>query len=83
MNNKYAVDQRGYYGAYGGAFIPEMLRPNIDELRENYLKIIESDQFQKDFKRLLQDYVGRPSPLYYASRLPETGRFESYRGSQD
>ena len=83
MNNKYAVDQRGYYGAYGGAFIPEMLRPNIDELRENYLKIIESDQFQKDFKRLLQDYVGRPSPLYYASRLSEHYQTRVYLKRED
>ncbi|WP_372751583.1 bifunctional phosphoribosylanthranilate isomerase/tryptophan synthase subunit beta [Labilibaculum sp.] len=60
---KYAVNDRGYYGQFGGAFIPEMLRANVDELRENYLKIINSDQFQKDYKRLLDNYVGRPTPL--------------------
>ena len=65
----YTVDQRGYYGIYGGAFIPEMLYPNVKELRDAYLGIIESDGFQKEFRALLQDYAGRPSPLYYAGRL--------------
>lgn len=59
----YNVDADGYYGKFGGAFIPEMLRANVDHLRENYLKIIESDQFKKDYKYLLDNYVGRPTPL--------------------
>jgi tryptophan synthase beta chain len=64
-----AVDERGYYGEFGGAYIPEMLYPNIEELRENYLSIIEDADFQREFRSLLKDYVGRPSPLYLAERL--------------
>ncbi len=64
-------DSRGFYGEFGGAFIPEMLYPNIEELRENYLKIIESTAFQEEFAALLKDYVGRPSPLYYSKYLSE------------
>lgn len=63
------VDNNGYYGQFGGAFIPEMLYPNIEELRKKYLKIIQSKSFIHDFKSLLRDYVGRPSPLFYAQRL--------------
>lgn len=68
---KYQVNDTGYYGDYGGAFVPEMLYPNIEALRENYLQIIESPDFQKEFKNLLHDYAGRPVPLYYASRLSD------------
>lgn len=67
----YYVDARGYYGEFGGAYIPEMMQANIKELRENYLNIIESAGFSKEFSGLLRDYAGRPSPLYYASRLSE------------
>jgi len=67
----FEVDQNGFYGEFGGAYIPEMLYPNIRELEENYLKIIGSDQFQQEFKHLLQDYAGRPTPLFKASRLSE------------
>jgi len=65
------TDQRGYYGNYGGAFIPELLYPNVEELRENYLKIMASDSFKAEFNDLLTNYVGRPSPLYFAKRLSE------------
>jgi len=68
---KYLVDERGYYGEFGGAFIPEMMYQNIEELRENYLKILEDAEFRTEFSSLLKDYVGRPSPLYYARRLSE------------
>jgi tryptophan synthase beta chain len=61
----------GYYGHFGGAYIPEMLYPNVEELKEQYLKIIYSEDFQKEFRYLLKDYVGRPSPLYHARRLSE------------
>lgn len=64
-----AVDERGYYGEFGGAYIPEMLYPNVEELREQYLEIMGEKSFQKEFHRLLRDYVGRPSPLYLAERL--------------
>ena len=65
----YNVDERGYYGEFGGAFIPEMMYPNVKTLSENYLKIINDDDFRNEFRSLLKNYVGRPSPLYLASRL--------------
>ncbi len=68
---KITIDDRGYYGEFGGAYIPEMLYPNVKELKENYLKIMASPEFQKEFDQLLRDYVGRPSPLYFAKRLSE------------
>jgi len=67
----YFVNERGYYGDFGGAYIPEMLYPNVEELRLQYLSIINDDNFQQEFKALLKDYVGRPSPLYLAKRLSE------------
>ncbi|MCU4163395.1 tryptophan synthase subunit beta [Carboxylicivirga caseinilyticus] len=67
--SKYQVDENGMYGRFGGAFIPEMLQPNIDNLKKVYLDIINSEAFQKEYKSLLKDYVGRPSPLYLAKRL--------------
>jgi tryptophan synthase beta chain len=69
MTNNYQVNEHGFYGEYGGAFIPEMLYPNVHELQSLYLDILESDDFQAEFHQLLRDYVGRPTPLYYASRL--------------
>ncbi|CAA0213130.1 tryptophan synthase subunit beta [Tenacibaculum maritimum] len=68
---KFQPNKNGYYGQFGGAFIPELLYPNVKELEDNYLKIIESEAFQKTYKDLLQHYVGRPSPLYLAKRLSE------------
>ena len=67
----WGVDEHGYYGNFGGAFIPEMLYPNVKELQENYLKIIYEEGFQKEYMQLLRDYVGRPTPLFYAARLSE------------
>lgn len=67
----YQADSQGYYGTFGGAFIPEMLYPNVEELRENYLQIISSPSFKKEFDDLLKNYVGRPTPLYRANRLSE------------
>jgi len=67
----YFVDKNGYYGQFGGAFIPELLYPNVKELEDNYLKILESESFKKEFKELLDNYVGRPTPLYLAKRLSE------------
>lgn len=64
-----AVDDRGYYGEFGGAYIPEMLYPNVEELRNCYLDIMQEPAFQAEFQALLRDYVGRPSPLYLATRL--------------
>jgi tryptophan synthase beta chain len=65
----YFVNEKGYYGDFGGAYIPEMLYPNVEELRLNYLQIINDEGFQKEMHQLLKDYVGRPSPLYLAKRL--------------
>ncbi|MEM6841613.1 MAG: tryptophan synthase subunit beta [Bacteroidota bacterium] len=67
----FQVNNNGYYGQFGGAFIPEMLHPNIEELRENYLAITQDEKFQKEFQQLLKDYVGRPTPLYFAERLSQ------------
>lgn len=69
--NKYQVNEKGYYGPFGGAYIPEMLYPNVEELRQRYLAIMEEESFQQEFNELLRDYVGRPSPLYHAKRLSE------------
>src|SRR4051812_524893 len=62
-------DEKGYYGKFGGAFIPEMLFRNVEELRTKYLDIMEEPAFQKEYQQLLEDYVGRPTPLYFAERL--------------
>lgn len=71
MNMNYAIDEFGYYGEFGGAFIPELLHHNVEELQKNYLTILSEDRFKKDFDALLRDYVGRPTPLYHAKRLSE------------
>ncbi len=68
---KYAVNEKGFYGNFGGAYIPEMLYPNVEELCARYLEIINDPSFQKEFQSLLKDYVGRPTPLYFAKRLSE------------
>lgn len=65
----YQVNEKGFYGEFGGAFIPELLYPNIEELQENYLAIEKSPEFQEEFHQLLKDYVGRPTPLFLAKRL--------------
>ena len=65
----YAVDTNGYYGEYGGAFIPEMLYPNVEELKESYLRLMEEESFKMEFDSLLKDYVGRPTPLFFAQNL--------------
>ena len=67
----FTVDEYGYYGNFGGAFVPEMLYPNVKELQENYLKIMYEEGFQKEFQQLLRDFAGRPTPLFLAERLSE------------
>ena len=62
---------RGYYGQFGGAFVPEMLFPNVEELRTQYLEIMAEPAFQAELQQLLRDYVGRPTPLFEAKRLSE------------
>ena len=65
----YQVNENGYYGEFGGAYIPEILYRCVENLRENYLAILKDEDFQAEYQRLLRDYVGRPSPLYLARRL--------------
>ena len=79
----YNVNTKGYYGEFGGAYIPEMLLHNIDELKENYIKIISDDSFQKEFNQLLKDYVGRPSPLYFSKNLSEKYSAKIYLKRED
>ncbi len=80
---KYTVDAKGYYGQFGGAFIPEMLYPNVEELRTRYLQIITDAGYQRDFHKLLKDYVGRPTPLYLAKRLSEMYNTTIYLKRED
>jgi tryptophan synthase beta chain len=83
MKDNFQVDDNGYYGEFGGAYIPEILHRCVEELRENYLKAIESEEFQKEYAQLLRDYVGRPSPLYLAHRLSEKYGCKIYLKRED
>ncbi|MBK8879232.1 MAG: tryptophan synthase subunit beta [Haliscomenobacter sp.] len=78
-----AVDENGYYGEFGGAFIPEMLYSNVEELRKNYLEITQEPGFQQQFQHLLKDYVGRPTPLFLAERLSEQYGAQIYLKRED
>lgn len=78
-----AIDERGYYGEFGGAFVPEMLYANIEELRSRYLDIIQEPAFQREFRQLLRDYAGRPTPLYLAQRLSERYGFAIFLKRED
>ncbi len=77
------INDKGYYGDFGGAYIPEMLYPNVEELRQNYLKIMAEPSFKEEFDHLLKDYVGRPSPLYFAKRLSEKYNTKIYLKRED
>ncbi len=79
----YRVNEKGYFGEYGGAFIPEMLYHNVEELKKNYLQIMESEEYREEFNLLLRDYVGRPSPLYFAKRLSENYNTNIYLKRED
>ena len=83
MNSKYNVNEKGFYGDFGGAFIPEMLYPNVEALRQQYLSISAEPSFQKEFKALLKDYVGRPTPLYFAERLSKQFNTKIYLKRED
>ncbi len=83
MKSKYQPNKDGYFGQFGGAFIPELLYPNVKEIEDNYIQIIESEEFQNEYKNLLKDYVGRPSPLYYAKRLSEKYQAHIYLKRED
>lgn len=82
-NMNYNVNEKGYYGEFGGAYIPEMLYPNVEELRQNYLKVMAEESFQKEFQKLLKEYVGRPTPLYFAKRLSEKYNTKIYLKRED
>lgn len=80
---KYEVTNNGYFGRYGGAYIPEILQKCVAELRENYRHIIDSDDFKKEFDQLLRDYVGRPSPLYLSKKLSQLHGCKIYLKRED
>jgi tryptophan synthase beta chain len=77
------IDENGYYGSFGGAFIPEMMYKNVNELQERYLDIIQSPEFLKEYDQLLHDYVGRPTPLYPAKKLTEKYGYKIYLKRED
>ena len=79
----YLVDSEGYYGEFGGAYVPEILHQCVSDLQEAYLPILESEEFQREFRALLRDYVGRPSPLYRARRLSERYGAQIYLKRED
>ncbi len=79
----YQVDENGYYGRYGGAYVPEILYKTVDTLRECYRAIIESPEFQQEYMQLLRDYVGRPSPLYFAKRMSQKYGCKLYLKRED
>lgn len=81
--HSYAPSASGFYGEFGGAFIPEMLFPNVEELRRNYQRITAEPGFQDEFRQLLHDYVGRPTPLYFAQRLSERYGTKVYLKRED
>ena len=83
MTSKYNVNEKGFYGNFGGAFIPEMLYPNIEELRQRYLLITAERSFQEEFHFLLKEYVGRPTPLYFAKRLSKQFNTKIYLKRED
>lgn len=83
MKENYFADERGFYGDFGGAYVPEILYKCVEDLRKAYLPIIESDDFKQEYHQLLKDYVGRPSPLYYAGRMSEKYGCKLYLKRED
>ena len=82
MNN-YHIDENGYYGRFGGAYVPEILQKNVSELKANYLQIMQEPSFKAQLDQLLHDYVGRPTPLYFAERLSERYGAQIYLKRED
>ncbi len=83
MKTKFQADENGYYGEFGGAYIPEILHRCVKELQDNYLKVLESEEFKQEFASLLRDYAGRPSPLYLAKRMSEKYGCKLYLKRED
>lgn len=81
--NSYQVNNEGYYGEFGGAYIPEILHRCVQELQDTYLQVLQSESFKQEYDQLLRDYVGRPSPLYLASRLSEKYGCKIYLKRED
>ncbi len=79
----YLVDKQGFYGEFGGAYVPEILYATVKRLQEEYLPIIESEEFKREYMTLLRDYVGRPSPLYLAKRMSEKYGCQLYLKRED
>lgn len=80
---KFGVDKRGFYGQFGGAYVPEILYKCVHDLQNAYIPIIESEKFRNEYEQLLKDYVGRPSPLYYAQRMSEKYGCKLYLKRED
>jgi tryptophan synthase beta chain len=83
MKKTFQVDDKGYYGEFGGAYVPEILYATVENLKKSYLPILESEEFKKEYYELLKDYVGRPSPLYYAKRMSEKYGCKLYLKRED
>ncbi len=79
----FKVDENGFYGEFGGAYIPEILHQCVTDLQTNYLQILDSPGFKEEFEQLLRDYVGRPSPLYFANRLSQKYGCKIYLKRED
>ena len=77
------INSKGFYGEFGGAYIPEMLYPNVEQLARSYSGILESAEFRNEFRSLLRDYVGRPTPLFYARRLSDSAGAKIYLKRED
>ena len=80
---KFTVDSNGFYGDFGGAYIPEILYDNVETLKNSYLEIIDDPSFRKEYEDLLRDYAGRPSPLFLAKRLSEKHGCKIYLKRED
>lgn len=81
--NHIKPNKQGFYGEFGGAFVPEMLYPNVKELQEKYVQLIETPSFQDEYKSLLRDYVGRPTPLYFSKNLSEQFKAQIFLKRED
>lgn len=80
---KYQVDKNGFFGKFGGAYVPEILYKCVTDLQQAYEPIIQSEEFKKEYHQLLRDYVGRPSPLYFAKRMSEKYHCQLYLKRED
>ena len=81
--SQYDVTDNGYFGRYGGSYIPEILQKCVEELKKNYRKVIDSEDFKQEFAELLRDYVGRPSPLYLSKNLSKLHGCKIYLKRED